>query len=314
MSNQLSHSNIPTTWPFGKKRGFTWNPVRGCANYTCPLHPKNKGKCWAAALCHRFAYEWADKYFDTTTGNVKPLESCVEKLRNFIPVWLDSQYNKKFPIEQSCIAVGYQTDLAFVPREWVDRILEKIKINNQEREAAGLPLHVFQFLTKAPGKLYPLFEWPKNCWLGFTAMNQDEFISRISDIHNNFSAVIKEGISLLATPFYVYLEPLESEIKINMTPGIFEKNWIKWVIVGGGPNPLNPDWIRSIRDQYLAVGIPFFFKGWGDYEQDAAFNHPGFENVIHKRIRFKKGAITRREKLITLDGQKWEQFPEVKNA
>jgi protein gp37 len=40
---------------------------------------------------------------------------------------------------------------------------------------------------------------------------------------------------------------------------------IAWVVVGGGPFPVHPDWVRSIRDQCQAAGVPFFFKGWGDW-------------------------------------------------
>lgn len=44
---------------------------------------------------------------------------------------------------------------------------------------------------------------------------------------------------------------------------------IDWVIVGGesGPNarPMHPDWVRSLRDQCQAAGIPFLFKQWGEW-------------------------------------------------
>src|SRR5690606_37839459 len=42
---------------------------------------------------------------------------------------------------------------------------------------------------------------------------------------------------------------------------------IHWVIVGGesgpGARPMHPDWVRSLRDQCVAAGVPFFFKRWG---------------------------------------------------
>ena len=42
---------------------------------------------------------------------------------------------------------------------------------------------------------------------------------------------------------------------------------IDWVIVGGesgpGARPMDPNWARGIRDQCVAAGVPFFFKGWG---------------------------------------------------
>lgn len=44
---------------------------------------------------------------------------------------------------------------------------------------------------------------------------------------------------------------------------------VDWVIVGGesGPNarPMHPDWVRSLRDQCAAAGVPFFFKQHGEW-------------------------------------------------
>jgi protein gp37 len=44
---------------------------------------------------------------------------------------------------------------------------------------------------------------------------------------------------------------------------------LDWVIVGGesgpGSRPMHPDWARSLRDQCLAAGVPFFFKQWGNW-------------------------------------------------
>ena len=48
---------------------------------------------------------------------------------------------------------------------------------------------------------------------------------------------------------------------------------IDWVIVGGesGPKarPMHPDWARSLRDQCVAAGVPFFFKQWGEWAPGA---------------------------------------------
>lgn len=32
---------------------------------------------------------------------------------------------------------------------------------------------------------------------------------------------------------------------------------------GPGARPIDADWVRSIRDQCLKAGVPFFFKQWG---------------------------------------------------
>lgn len=44
---------------------------------------------------------------------------------------------------------------------------------------------------------------------------------------------------------------------------------LHWIIVGGesGPKarPMHPDWVRSIRDQCAAAGVPMMFKQWGEH-------------------------------------------------
>src|SRR6185369_4987203 len=44
---------------------------------------------------------------------------------------------------------------------------------------------------------------------------------------------------------------------------------IHWVIAGGesGPKarPSHPEWFRKLRDQCQALGVPFFFKQWGEW-------------------------------------------------
>ena len=49
--------------------------------------------------------------------------------------------------------------------------------------------------------------------------------------------------------------------------GRLDLTGIDWVIVGGesGPRarPIDPEWVREVRDQCLAKGVAFFFKQWG---------------------------------------------------
>lgn len=76
---------------------------------------------------------------------------------------------------------------------------------------------------------------------------------------------------------------------------------IDWVVVGGesgpGARPMHPDWARSIRDQCLAAGVPFFFKQWGEWAPDE-------ENRLSERVgKTKAGRI--------LDGRTWDEMPEV---
>jgi hypothetical protein len=111
---------------------------------------------------------------------------------------------------------------------------------------------------------------------------------------------------------------------------------IDWVIVGGesgkGARPMHPDWVRSIRDQCLAAGVPFFFKQWGGHRPMASgemwkrsyvtvearkecgyYCEPGpdggghYDHGVTAMIPCPKKKAGR-----TLDGRTWDQMPEVK--
>lgn len=54
---------------------------------------------------------------------------------------------------------------------------------------------------------------------------------------------------------------------------------IHWVIAGGesgrSANPTKPNWLRSLRDQCRDVGVPFFFKQWGEWAPSDAVEQAG---------------------------------------
>jgi protein gp37 len=106
---------------------------------------------------------------------------------------------------------------------------------------------------------------------------------------------------------------------------------VDWVITGGesGPNarPMHPDWVRSLRDQCQAAGVPFFFKQWGEWfprdqweynpelilpDDDAAYSNGPSTHVfddpnglypVHRVGKKKAGRL--------LDGREWNEFPNV---
>ncbi|MCA0214779.1 MAG: phage Gp37/Gp68 family protein [Proteobacteria bacterium] len=59
---------------------------------------------------------------------------------------------------------------------------------------------------------------------------------------------------------------------------------VDWVIVGGesGPKarPMHPGWVRSLRDQCAAAGVPFLFKQWGEYRPAATVTEATLHPVI----------------------------------
>ena len=123
------------------------------------------------------------------------------------------------------------------------------------------------------------------------------------------------------------------------------KSLIDWVIVGGesGPNarPMHPDWARSLRDQCVAAGVPYFFKQWGEYLplEDWRRQPPSedvtFETMPDKRIRicsshghgsdptlgdarnWLMARVGKKAAGRVLDGRVWDEVPrfgEVANA
>lgn len=114
-------------------------------------------------------------------------------------------------------------------------------------------------------------DWPKNLWIGVTAENQVMADLRIPIL-----------LSIPAAVRFVSVEPMLGHINIagylgwnglrRMGDGLLYR-WaapkIDWVICGGetGPHarPMHPDWVRNLRDQCQAAGVPFFFKSWGEW-------------------------------------------------
>ena len=98
-------------------------------------------------------------------------------------------------------------------------------------------------------ELSDALEWPRNVWMGVSVENTD-YQFRIDHLRRA-SAMVK----------FLSLEPL-----LGPLDGL-NTGEIDWVIAGGesgpGARPVNPDWVRSIRDQCVRDGVAFHFKQWG---------------------------------------------------
>lgn len=112
-------------------------------------------------------------------------------------------------------------------------------------------------------------EWPwKHLWLG-TSIESPEHIERAHHI-----------MEVPAEVRFLSLEPLLAPINLKgllFAPpkGLEPREWrgINWVIAGGESGPgaraCHLDWLRSIRDQCAAAGVPFFLKQLGADPWDA---------------------------------------------
>lgn len=128
------------------------------------------------------------------------------------------------------------------------------------------PQHTFLILTKRAGIASERAESHPNIYHGLTICNQAEADEKIPVFlqvpGKKFLSVepCLSGIDLKR-----WINPV-SHVFGTLTQLPFA---INAVILGGetgpGARPMHPDWVRSVRDQCAAAGVPFFFKGWGKH-------------------------------------------------
>ena len=131
----------------------------------------------------------------------------------------------------------------------------------------------FLMLTKRPQNI-PRFlpdDWGdgyRNVWLGATVESRKE-ADRLAAL-TSVPAVVR----------FLSMEPLLGEVDLSD-----HIDRLDWVITGGenGKNyrPVDPNWFRSLRDQCVEAGVPFFFKQW----------EGGSQKVIHDKGRELDGVV-----------------------
>ncbi|WP_428661875.1 DUF5131 family protein [Runella sp.] len=204
--------------------------------------------CYAAALSNR----WGNDLW----GNDKARKEIKNAFANF----LKYQNLAKAAGEIHRVFVGSMMDIFEKPMtlinskgEPLDYTTEKLRQQLFTNIDAGLYSHLLQlFLTKRETNInkYIPEHWklnpPSNVMFGATAVNQ----ATLDRVIKNLQAV--NGRKFLS------IEPQLDLIKLGKLEGI------DWIIQGGesGPKkrPFNLDWARSMRDEALALGIPYFFK------------------------------------------------------
>jgi protein gp37 len=217
--------------------------------------------------------------------------------------------------------------------------------------------HIFLLLTKRPERMKEIMThdtiaadvwlqtstgvsasplvWPlPNVWLGVTAENQEYVSKRVPVLLQIPAAARFVSVEPMLGPVDLESIQFDRNTQMNilegcgvssraggqMIPNAFCEP-LNWVICGGesgpGARPMHPDWVRDLRDQCQAAGVPFLFKQWGEYchpdqmppetyrQVDAAHNLSGHGNY-NQPWRVGKNKAGR-----LLDGQGWNQFPEV---
>ena len=127
-------------------------------------------------------------------------------------------------------------------------------------------------LTKRPENVLHMIPvdwlaaWPANVGIGVSVEDQAAANARIPELLK-----IPSGMRFLSC------EPLLGPLDLRLAPNALVE--FDWVIAGGesGPRarPVHPDWLRGLRNQCQAAGLPFFFKQWGEWAPRSHGFHDG---------------------------------------
>lgn len=228
----------------------TFNPWIGCTKVS-----PGCDHCYAETFAHRFGGGW---------GKGAPRR-------------LTSESNWKLPLRWNRAAEkAGRRDRVFcasladvfdneVPDAWRDRLFALIDCT---------PNLDWLLLTKRPQVALKYMNPPSimpNVWLGTSVENQPMADLRIPTL-----------LKIPAAKRFLSVEPLLGPVDLwssanyQLPDGSFGSAFawgkgVNWVIVGGesGPKarPMHPAWARSIRDQCVAAGVPFFYKQWGEWAE-----------------------------------------------
>lgn len=270
----------------------TWNPITGCS-----VVSPGCANCYAMKLAGTRLKHSPSRQGLTTDSKAGPVWNGEVRLNE---QWLDQPMRWRDP---RMIFVCAHGDLFHeaVPDEWIDRVFAVM---------ASATRHTFQVLTKRAERMRGYLsnpdvasriqelcydmpdrghttEWHEgmplpNVWLGVSVEDQTRADERIPLL-----------LQAPATKRFASCEPLLGLVTLHdwltrdwhptMPPETTPR--IDWVIAGGesgpGARPMHPDWVRSLRGQCTAAGVPFFFKQWGgwipisqmsDGESDACYD------------------------------------------
>lgn len=305
----------------GEKTGISWcdhtfNPWIGCTKVSAGCQ-----NCYAERDNTRYQWvkEWGKDYRLTSDANWnKPIQ------------WAKNAVKDGVTRRVFCASLADVFDEK-VPESWVARLHTLIW---DTADIGGLE---WLILTKRPENIEERFPqtWiadpPKNVRIGATCENQEMTELRLQRLFTNWQG--KNFISV---------EPTLSEINLKQNSIDYLDGWytdtivdpntgepepcqapmpkVNWVICGGesGPNarPIHPDWVRTLRDQCQAAGVPFFFKQWGEWREKECKEtkewasktyYTGNQVMSIGNDQFFR--IGKKNAGNLLDGKVWAQFP-----
>jgi protein gp37 len=253
----------------------TWNPVTGCDRIS-----PGCDHCYALTLAGRLKRMGQPRYQadgdPRTSGPGFKVTLHEDKLVE------PFRWRKPRLVFVNSMSDLFHKD---VPMEYVARVFAAMAAADQ---------HTFQVLTKRPKRMARMLndvefrrlagdatiaehgsrltkrsyaEWPlPNVWLG-TSIESSTYAWRADHLRETPAAVR-----------FISAEPLLEPLVFpdgygGWYPGGVRLHDIDWLIVGGesgaGHRPIDPQWVRDLRDAARASGTAFFFKQWGGHTPKA---------------------------------------------
>jgi len=212
----------------------SWNPIHGCSRVSAGCD-----NCYAERLSYE-RYGWTDEPWtaENAEANVRLKPERLKPGGDGHP----EQYNKPARIFVNSMSDVFHSQ---VPEDFIRKLFAVMR---------NYPEHVFQILTKRPGRAAHMeLQWPPNVWMG-TSVEDDRVLDRLDLLRD-----------CEAETLFTSFEPLIGPIN---EPDLSSYDW---AIVGGESGPdyreMAHEWVWPIRRACMEQDVAFFFK------QSAAFQN-----------------------------------------
>jgi len=231
----------------------TWNPIGGCS-----IRSPGCINCYASLLAgtrltnHPLYASVTDMVKGKPVFNGKmTIAADDHDVWRWPLKWRGSKHPRMGAGMPSLIFVGDMADLFHEDRPSVE--IERVTT------VCAKSKHIMQLLTKRPDVMAYHFRRVEriapmpNVWLGFSAERQPEFDERWPHMR----ALASDGWTI-----FVSIEPMIGSV--TLPNDFLDLRETAQIIVGGESGPdrreTSPDWMRAVRDQCLAAGVPYFTK------------------------------------------------------
>lgn len=166
------------------------------------------------------------------------------------------------------------------------------------------PMLDWLLLTKRPEHVKKLTrwgsDWPENVWLGTTVENQEWADKRMPHL-----------LSIPAKTRFLSCEPLLGNIDLAAFIEKGKKSPVHWIITGGesGPHsrPMDPQWVRNLRDFCRKNKIAFHFKQWGHWVPLELLTKEQKNVILVGDVEMAAAGKKMAGRL--LDGRTWDELP-----